>query len=105
MAATGADILTDPDLDRFDDIEGMMALIDGLDLVITTSNVTAHYAGALGKECWLALQRSPLWYWGTAGTGTLFYPAITAYRQTKAARWDDVATALAADLDRFLDNR
>ena len=44
--------------------QGLAALIDGLDLVVSTSNVTAHFAGALAKPCLLALQVTPLWYWG-----------------------------------------
>jgi hypothetical protein len=62
MGATGAEIYTDPEIDRFNDFEGLAALIDGLDLVVTTSNVTAHFAGALAKPCLLALQVTPLWY-------------------------------------------
>ena len=100
---TGAEIYTDPELDRFDDLEGMMALMDCLDLVITTSNVTVNYAGALGKPCWLALQVSPLWYWGIAGESTMFYPSVKAYRQTRADDWEDVVAAIAADLDAFPD--
>ena len=46
-------------------------LIDCLDLVITTSNVTAHLAGALGMETWLILQRAPLWYRGHQGNDTI----------------------------------
>ena len=99
VGRTGGEIYTDPDVDRFQDLEGMMALVDCLDLVITTSNVTAHYAGALGKPCWLALQVAPLWYWGLTGSGTLFYPSVKAYRQIRADDWHPVMVALASDLD------
>ncbi|MDP6173643.1 MAG: hypothetical protein QGF09_05700 [Rhodospirillales bacterium] len=100
-AQTGARIFTDPEIDRFDDLEGFAALVDGLDLIITTSNVTAHFAGALGKPCWLALQRAPRWYWGVNGTRSLFYPSIQAYRQDEPDDWDGVSAALSADLDTF----
>ena len=101
---SGAAIETMPGLDRFDDLEGLAALIDCLDLVITTSNVTAHLAGALGKPAWLILQKTPLWYWapGLRPTGTLFYPALRPYRQGRTACWDDAIAAVAADLDRWL---
>lgn len=99
--AFGCSLYTDPDLDRFDDLDGLAALIEGLDLVITTSNVTAHVAGALGKPCWLLLQRTPLWYWGHEGTDTLFYPTIKTYRQSCPPEWNDTIAALAADLDDF----
>lgn len=100
-AAFGCTVFTAPDLDRFGDLDGLAAMIENLDLVITASNVTAHIAGALGKPCWLMLQRTPLWYWGHAGRDVLFYPTVRAYRQTRAPEWDDVVTAVAADLDGF----
>lgn len=101
-SAFGCAVFTAPGVDRFADLDGLAALIDGLDLVITASNVTAHIAAALGKPCWLMLQRTPIWYWGHAGSEVLFYPTVRAYRQTRAAEWDDVIAAVAADLDDFL---
>lgn len=95
-AAHDVDIYTDPDLDRFNDLDGLVALIEGLDLVITTSNVTAHFAGALGKETLLLLQNSPLWYWGCEGDGTLFYPSVRAFRQQTPDAWDDVINGVGA---------
>ena len=103
-AASGAAIETMPGLDRFNDLEALAALIDSLDLTITTSNVTAHLAGALGKPAWLILQKTPLWYWapGLRPTGTLFYPSLRPYRQSRTAEWDDAVAAVAGDLDRWL---
>ena len=96
---SGAEIYTDPKIDRYSELEKLAALIDCLDLVITTSNVTAHLAGALGKETCLILQRAPLWYWGHQGNETTFYPSVRAFRQTSANSWDGVISAVAAVLD------
>ena len=94
-AASGAVIHTDPDLDRFDDLDGLAALIDAVDLVLTTSNVTAHIAGALGKPGWAALQRVPLWYWGMEGERSIFYPSLRLIRQREAGTWAPVARVIA----------
>lgn len=88
----------DPDLDRRDDIEGLCALIDSLDLVITVSNVTAHFAGALGKPCWVLLGPDPLWHWGRAGEAAPFYDSITTLRASELGGWDGV---LAAAVERL----
>lgn len=103
-AAGGLKVEAMPGLDRFADLEGLAALIDGLDLVLTTSNVTAHLAGALGKPCWLLLAKTPLWYWGRglSTEGTLFYPSIRPYWQSTFGRWDDVVESVAADFGRWL---
>jgi tetratricopeptide (TPR) repeat protein len=83
----GAAIHTLPDLDRFNDLDGMMALIDALDMVITTSNVTAHLAGALGKPTLLLVPYRSHWYWGIAGEQNLFYPSLIVCRQSAPGDW------------------
>jgi tetratricopeptide (TPR) repeat protein len=102
MAATGAEIYTDPEIDRFDDFEGLAALVDSLDLIVTTSNVTAHFAGALGKPCLLALQVTPLWYWGMAAEPTPLYASVERYWQTRENTWTDVAGKIADRLGEHL---
>jgi hypothetical protein len=55
----------DEGLDRFDDLEGLLALIDACDVVVTTDNATAHLAGALGKRTLLMFleDRPTTHYW------------------------------------------
>ena len=96
--AGGPTVHTHPDLDRFDDIDGLLALIDGLDLVVTTSNVTAHLAGALGKPTWLVLNHVPIWYWGFKGETVWPYASIRAFRQPEPNAWDAVLAEVAAAL-------
>lgn len=101
----GVKVYTDPDLDRYNDIEGLASLIDSLDLIITTSNIVPHLAAALGKPCWLMLQKVPIWYWGLEGTGNLFYPSIHCYRQESSNNWSTVVDEVAADLDTWITAR
>ncbi|MDA0238485.1 MAG: tetratricopeptide repeat protein [Proteobacteria bacterium] len=98
VSATGASVYTDPEIDRFNELEKLSSLIENLDLVITTSNVTAHLAGALGKETWILLEVSPLWYWGH--TEKAFYPSVRAFRQSRVEDWTDVVERAAAELDQ-----
>ena len=77
------------ELDKFNDIEGLLALIDVCDIVITTSNVTAHIAGALGKKVFLMVPYSKgrIWYWHEGLKQSLWYPSIQIFTQTKAGDW------------------
>ena len=77
------------ELDKFYDIEGLFALIDVCDIVITTSNVTAHIAGALGKKVFLMVPYSKgrIWYWHEGLKQSLWYPSIQIFTQTKAGDW------------------
>jgi tetratricopeptide (TPR) repeat protein len=52
-------------VDLFNDISSTAALINMCDIVVTTSNVTAHIAGSLGKKTLLLVPRflGKFWYW------------------------------------------
>ena len=44
-------IINISDLDLYNEIDDVIALIKCLDLVVTTPNVNVHFAGAIGKSC------------------------------------------------------
>ena len=47
----------------------LAALIEACDLVVSTSNVTVHMAGALAKETWVMLNYVPIYYWAFRANG------------------------------------
>ena len=83
-----------PDLDLFDDLDGVLAAIAACDAIVTTSNVTAHFAGALGKPTWLAHtgRDTPFWYWVPGADGcSLWYPSV---RIVSSADWESALAAV-----------
>jgi ADP-heptose:LPS heptosyltransferase len=94
------------ELDKFNDIEGLLALIDVCDIVITTSNVTAHIAGALGKKVFLMVPYSKgrIWYWHEGLKQSLWYPSIQIFTQTKAGDWSvpisEIKEEIAKEISR-----
>lgn len=89
-------IYVDPDVGTMNDMDTLFAQIAALDLVITTSNVTAHIAGAIGKPCWVILprERPVIWYWGYRGERTPWYPLTRLFRNNE----DDAWTTLLAEV-------
>jgi tetratricopeptide (TPR) repeat protein len=85
------DIVTMDDIDNFNDIDDLYALVDACDVIMTTSNVTAHIAGSLGKETFLLLPYfyGVLWYWHKEDTQSLWYPSIEIFRQPTEDNWKD----------------
>jgi tetratricopeptide (TPR) repeat protein len=79
-------------IDKRNDIDSLASLIDACDLVITVSNVTAHLACALGKECWVLLPagRGLIWYWHHTINNSPWYPSATLFRQQSITSWEDV---------------
>jgi tetratricopeptide (TPR) repeat protein len=84
-------------LDVFNDIDGLLALIDACDLVITTSNVTAHLAGSIGKKAvvLVAAGKGCLWYW-QGGSNDLWYPGLTRLAQQRVGDWEGAIAAASA---------
>lgn len=67
-----------PPIDLLEDIDGVLAVIENCDVVVTTSNVTAHFAGALGKPTYLIYRGgvSPFHYWEPHNGRSLWYPSV-----------------------------
>ena len=79
------------DLDLFKDLDGVMAAIAACDAVLTTSNVTAHLAGALGKRTLLVYLAAnpPFHYWSTDADGRcLWYPSMRIVTGREIDTWD-----------------
>jgi tetratricopeptide (TPR) repeat protein len=72
------------------------ALIEALDLLITTDTAVAHLAGALGKPVWVLLHHAPDWKWGLTGETTPWYPTARLFRQASAGDWESVITDVLA---------
>ena len=97
------DIHSLENLDKFNQIDSLASLIDACDLIVTTSNVTAHISGALGKKTFLLLPynaKSSIWYWMHNKVRSLWYPTVKIYRADKMATWSDIINKLTNDLKR-----
>lgn len=91
-AATGVRVLRADDIDIMNDLDGFASLVAAMDKVITTSNTTVHFAGALGVETQVLLPkaRGKLWYYGVSETSSRWYGSLRLHRQSVQDRWDDV---------------
>ena len=96
----GIEIQSINEIDNFNDIDGLAALISVCDYVVTSSNVTAHIAGALGKETYLLIPfaHGKIWYWGENEENTLWYPSIKIYRCVNSNSWSQPVELLGNKL-------
>ncbi len=97
---SGIDIRHLDDIDNFNDIDALAALIEACDAVVTISNVTVHVAGAIGKQSFLLAPwaKGKIWYWHEGQAQSLWYPSVRLYRQARDGRWDAAIQALADDV-------
>ena len=98
----GISIQTEPILDPITDIEGHLAQIANLDLVISTSNTTAHAAAAQGIPTWLLAPHSIgeglHWPWFVERTTSPWYESLVLYRQDARGDWTPPIIRAAVDL-------
>ena len=96
--ATGIDVVQCASVDNREDLDGLAALIEVCDLVISTSNVTIHMAGALAKETWALQPYAANFWWLVERTDSIWYPSLTLYRQPTLDDWDSVYESIRKDL-------
>ncbi len=72
------------------------ALLEALDLVVTSDSMIAHLAGALERPVLLALMLVPDWRWRLEGEDCPWYPTMRLFRQREAGDWPDVFQRIAA---------
>ena len=78
------------------------AIMENLDLVITSDTAVAHLAGALGRPAWVALNFVPDWRWLLDRTDSPWYPTLRLFRQTERGNWQGVFAAMEAELAELL---
>jgi ADP-heptose:LPS heptosyltransferase len=95
---TGVEILNCADIDNYEDIDGLVSLIDACDLIVSIDNSTVHLSGALGKPTFVLLPFSADWRWGLNASNSLWYSSLRLYRQPEAGAWAQPLFTLLADL-------
>lgn len=74
------------------------AVMECLDLIITSDTAIAHLAGALARPAWVALQHVADWRWLTNRADCPWYPSLRLFRQKTPGRWDELFGAMRAEL-------
>ena len=87
---------------RLNDFSDTAALIDSVDLVISTCTSVPHLSCALGKPTWLVLAHVPDWRWLLDRKDSPWYPTVKLYRQDKAGQWGTVLGRIKQDLTDYL---
>ena len=74
------------------------AVMQSLDLVISSDTSIAHLAGALARPVWVALQHVPDWRWMLDRSDSPWYPTMRLFRQPTRGDWHGVFAAMAREL-------
>jgi hypothetical protein len=98
----GSGLIRLQSVDAYDDLEGLAALIETCDVVVSVSNTTAHLAAALCKPLLLLLPLGPghFWYWhcGTLDRPVPWYTDVRRFVQRTPGDWTPVVADVVAAL-------
>lgn len=92
---TGIRLLHDPQVDSSHDLDAFAAQVAAVDHVITISNATAHFAGALGVPADLLLSNGALWHWFSGMADSPHYPSLKLHRQETPGDWSILLSRIA----------
>jgi Tfp pilus assembly protein PilF len=97
-------IIRDSNVDSLQNMSMFADQVRALDLIVTTSNTTAHMAGALGRPTWTLVPRlGPgwLWYWFDQAEQCPWYPKMSLFRQQNSGSWQAPISDIAQRLVGF----
>jgi len=105
--ATGVRLLHFDEVDYYRDLEEVLAILEACDVLITTSNASAHFAGALGKPVWLLYlaDKPPFHYWAHDGSHRcLWYPSVEVVSAPHLTEWGALIGRVKERLTRDLES-
>lgn len=97
-AETGHEVYWDREIDPLAFLDPFTAQIAAMDLVISVDNSTVHFAGAIGKPCWVMLPVNADWRWLIERPSSIWYDSLELFRQRPGDGWSKVIADLAAKL-------
>jgi ADP-heptose:LPS heptosyltransferase len=97
----GRKIINLDEVDLFEDVDGALSIISACDIIVTSSNSTAHLAGALGKETLLLVPYSvgQFWYWHAIDGKSIWYPSVLVFEQEQQGDWSAPVSAVKKYLE------
>jgi hypothetical protein len=95
------EIINLEEIDLFNDVDGALSIIAACDIVVTSSNSTAHLAGALGKETLLLVPYSvgQFWYWHAVDGNSIWYSSVKVFEQEQQFDWSAPVNAVKQYLE------
>jgi tetratricopeptide (TPR) repeat protein len=94
----GIDIISYEKVDNFNDIDGLVSLIQACDTVVSVDNITCQLSGALGKEIHVLLTYGSWWGWMVDRSDSPWYDSVKIYRQEFNETWSGLFERLKQNI-------
>jgi tetratricopeptide (TPR) repeat protein len=74
------------------------AVMEALDLVVSSDTSVVHLAGALARPTWVALKHVPEWRWQLDRADSPWYPTLRLFRQPSDGDWRGLFAQMETEL-------
>jgi ADP-heptose:LPS heptosyltransferase len=91
--------------DDLRDFADTAALMENLDLIISSDTSVVHLAGAIGKPVWALLPSVPDWRWFLGRSDSPWYPTMRLFRQQRPMEWGPVMASIREQLQSLVSSR
>jgi ADP-heptose:LPS heptosyltransferase len=81
-----------------DNVVDTAAVMQSLDLIISSDTAVGHIAGAVGRPVSLLLKAVADWRWLRGRDDSPWYPSMRLFRQQTAGNWNEVIERVTADV-------
>lgn len=81
------------------------AIMQQLDLVVSSDSAVVHLAGALGRPVWIVLPHLPDWRWMLGREDSPWYPTARLFRQPISGDWGSVFKRVADEVRALVQAR
>ena len=100
----GVSIISDSKIDPLNNLDTFASQVAAMDLIITTSNATAHMAGALNVPVWTLVPKGygAMWHWFLDRNDSPWYPSMSLLRQAQQNEWALVLNQASSMLVDFI---
>lgn len=78
------------------------AVLEHMDLLISSDTSLPHLAAALGRPTWMMLSAVPDWRWEATVPRSPWYPSMRLFRQKQMGQWAHPLAQVMAQLPGFL---
>ena len=95
----GINIHNVSEVDNFNDLDGLAALVEACDHIVSTDNLTVHIAGALGKKTTVLLPFCADWRWGVEREDSYWHSSLRLLRQENISDWSVPLEKLQIEFD------
>ena len=86
-----------------DNVVDTAAVMQSLDMIISTDTSVPHIAGALGLPVWIILRPLPDWRWLQDREDSPWYPTMRLFRQKETGNWEEVIERIVQELTPILE--